>query len=183
LRFALTRLKAIIAWSLLSGVVGLIIKSLEERVDWIGRWIVQLIGIAWSVAAVFVIPVIVREEKHANPVLFLKTSAGILERTWGESLAGFVGVQFANGLILAGSVILFAIAILLSFMFESLWILAIVAAAWFSGLVLFILLMNLLSQVYRAALYIYATEGVVPGPFEQDQMDLAWKVMSSRKAR
>lgn len=183
LRFAVTRLKAIIAWSLLTGVVGLIIKSLEERVGWIGRWIVRLIGIAWSVAAVFAIPVIVREEKHTNPVLFLKTSASILGRTWGESLAGYVGIQFAESLILVGSVILFAIATLLSYWLGNFWILAVVAVAWFVALVLFSILLRVLSQVYRAALYIFATEGVVPGPFEPGQMDMAWKVMSGRKAR
>ena len=183
LRFALTRLKAILAWSLLTGVVGLIIKGLEERVGWIGRWVVRLIGIAWSVAAVFVIPIIVREEKNANPVKFLKTSTSILRKTWGESLAGYLGVHISTWLILAVSFFLFAVVASLSFVLENFWILAVFSAAWFLGMILFTILINVLSQVYRGALYIYATEGVVPGPFEQEQMNSAWKVASGRKAR
>ena len=183
LRFAVTRLRAIIAWSLLTGVVGLAIKALEERVGWVGRWIVRLIGMAWSVAAVFAIPVIVREEKHANPVLFLKTSAGVLKKTWGESLVGFVGFQFANWLILAGSVLLFALGAALSAALHNIWVLVAAAGVWFLGLVLFMLVLHVARQVYRGALYIYATEGAAPGPFEPDQMNLAWKVKSGRKPR
>jgi len=39
-------------------------------------------------------------------------------------------------------------------------------------------LLQVASQVYRCALFIYASEGVVPGPYDQDMMDLAWKVKS-----
>ena len=35
---------------------------------------------------------------------------------------------------------------------------------------------GLLNAVYRCALYIYATEGVVPGTFDQELLDSAWKV-------
>jgi hypothetical protein len=42
--------------------VGLVIKALEERLGLIGRIIVCLIGVAWSVASVFAVPIIVRDE-------------------------------------------------------------------------------------------------------------------------
>ena len=45
-----------------------------------------------SVAAVFAIPVIIRRE-DSNPLAVLRDSAGILKRTWGESLVGFVGLK------------------------------------------------------------------------------------------
>jgi hypothetical protein len=34
-------------------------------------------------------------------------------------------------------------------------------------------------HVFRCALYIYATEGVVPEPYNQELMDMAWKVEKS----
>src|SRR6185369_6094688 len=71
-RFAMTRLKAILMWSLLAGVVGLVIKALEERLGLIGRIVVRLIGVAWSVASVFAVPIIVRDEEATNPVQTLK---------------------------------------------------------------------------------------------------------------
>src|SRR5258708_4823412 len=100
LKFAGSRLGSILMWSLFAGVVGLIIKAIEERLELVGRIIGRLIGIAWSVAAVFVIPIIVREEQNANPVAVLKKSAGILKRTWGEALTRYARLAFANTLIL-----------------------------------------------------------------------------------
>src|SRR6266550_5736106 len=85
LKFALTKLKPILTWTLFAGLVGLLIKAIEERLALAGRIIGRLIGIAWSVAAVFAIPVIVRQET-ANPVAVLRNSAQMLRRTWGEAL-------------------------------------------------------------------------------------------------
>jgi len=82
LKFASTRLRSILIWTLFAGLVGLLIKTIEERLALVGRIIGRFIGVAWSIAAVFVIPVIVREDQTANPVALLKRSAGILRRTW-----------------------------------------------------------------------------------------------------
>src|SRR5205085_11437064 len=46
-RFAISKLSAIAMWSLFAGVVGLIIKTLEERMDVIGRIIMKFVGTAW----------------------------------------------------------------------------------------------------------------------------------------
>ena len=181
LRLAASRLKAIFAWSLFTGIVGLIIKALEERLGWFGSWIMKIVGIAWSVATVFVVPVIIREEKNANPVRFLKNSAAILKKTWGESLVGYLGVGFGQIFILLGSLVLFGVVIYLSVMLNNYWILGIIAITWFIGLLVFAYFVHVASQVYLGALYIYATEGVVPSHFEQEQMNMAWKVKSGRK--
>jgi hypothetical protein len=42
-----------------------------------------------------------------------------------------------------------------------------VLLSWISGIV---------NPIYRCALYIYATEGVVPGTFDKELLDSAWKV-------
>lgn len=36
-------------------------------------------------------------------------------------------------------------------------------------------------HVYRCALFIYATEGIAPGPFDNDQMNLGWKRKKEKK--
>jgi len=182
LAFALTRWKAIAAWSLLSGVVGLIIKTLEERVGLIGRWIVRLVGVAWSVASVFVVPVIVREGAVATPVRFLKTSAGLLKRTWGESLIGYLGVQFGGLLVLAGSLVLLGASVYASIRLDNYWILGTALTVWAVGLVAFLYLLHVASQIYLGALYLYASEGAPPAPFEPEQMNLAWRVRRDRQS-
>jgi len=181
LTFATTRLKAILLWSLFTGVIGLIIKTLEERVGLIGRLVLRFIGIAWSVACIFVVPAIVREEKHSNPVLFLRNSAATLKKTWGESLIGYLGIQFGSLLVFLVSMFLLAGGVILSVAVNNFWILAMVAGLWFVGIMVFVFVSGVASQVYKGALFIYATEGVTPDPFIPEQMAMAWKVKSAKK--
>src|SRR3954469_3139475 len=94
-RFALSRIQAILLWSLFAGAIGLVIKALEEKVDLLGKIILRLVGAAWSVASVFVIPVLIMEGDK-NPVNVLRKSASTLKKTWGESLAGYVGLQMSG---------------------------------------------------------------------------------------
>jgi len=173
---ALTKLKSILMWSMLTGIVGITIKGLEEKLGFVGRWIMKLIGIAWSVAAVFVIPVIIREDKSVNPLGFLKRSAIMLKQTWGESLIGYLGIRFGAVVCVLGSFALFAIPLGIGLALKNPWLVIAAVALEFLCLVVMTYLLNIASQVYRCALFIYASEGVVPGPFDQDMMDLAWKV-------
>ena len=96
LRFAVSRWKIIVMWTLFAGIVGFIIKTLEQRFGIIGQIIMKILGAVWSVACVFVIPVIVTEEDTANPFAVLKKSAQTLTQTWGESLIGYAGVGFIS---------------------------------------------------------------------------------------
>lgn len=175
LRVAAARVKAILAWSLLTGVVGIIIRAIEERVGIVGRWIAAFIGLAWSVTSIFVVPIIVMEGSGANPVQFLKTSAAMLKKTWGESLLGYLGIRIGGLLVLLGSLVLFAVIIFLGVVFENYLVLGLVTALWFFGLIAFMYLLNVAGDVYQGALYVYASEGTVPAPFDQDQMNMAWK--------
>jgi hypothetical protein len=176
LRVAWSRRGAILAWSLFTGLVGLIIRAIEERVGFVGRWIVGLIGLAWSVASVFAVPVIVVGTEGAHPLRILKTSAATLKKTWGESLLGYLGLQFGGLLVLIGSVALLAVGLTLSVALDTPWFIAIAAVAWLVGLLAFFFLLNVAGQVYRGALYLYAAEGTPPGPFDAEQMNAAWKL-------
>src|SRR5205823_12980187 len=102
-KFACSKVWSILMWSLFAGLVGLVVKTIEERLPLAGRIIGRIIGLAWSIAAVFSIPVIVREEQNANPIMVLRKSAGVLKQTWGEALIGYVGLSFANGIIFLAS--------------------------------------------------------------------------------
>lgn len=63
------------------------------------------------------------------------------------------------------------------------WLFAAGFIVWLFSALVWGYLLHVASQVYLGALFIYATEGVVPGPFDQAQMELAWKVKSGRKSR
>jgi hypothetical protein len=181
LRFAVTRWQAVLLWSLFAGLVGYIINAIQQRVGFLGRIIGSFIGLAWSVACIFVIPTLVRDVETANPLKLLRNSAGTLKRTWGELIVGFVGLELAFIMVLVVLLAVFGVGIGafyigLHFRLAALWIgllsvggtLAIaMPLSWISSVV---------NPVYRCALYIYATEGVVPETFDKDLLDSAWKV-------
>jgi len=47
---------------------------------------------------------------------------------------------------------------------------------WVFGLLIIAYVSGVAGHVYRCALYIYAAEGAVPEPYNQDLLDMAWKV-------
>jgi hypothetical protein len=175
LRFANGKLRSILLWSLLAGTVGLIIRAIEERMDWLGKIVLAAVGTAWSVAAVFAIPVLIRRE-DGNPLAVLRDSAVTLKRTWGESLVGFVGINLA-GMVLALAAAALAVGIVLFAAFgHGGWFAIFLGVVWLIGVVGLSYVIHLATHVYRCALYVYASEGVVPGPFTAEMMNAGWKI-------
>ena len=170
------RVGAILAWSLLAGVVGWLIRALQERLPFVGRIITGIIGLVWSVAAVFAIPVIVQDPATRNPLLILQRSASALKRTWGEGLIGYVGLSVGNVLVVLGSLVFWGVVCVAAYVTGSVFLIILAAALWVIGIVLFAYVMSVAGHVFRCALFKYATEGAIPTPYTQDMLDRAWKV-------
>ena len=173
---ARSRLPSILAWSLLAGIVGWIIRTIEQRAPFIARIFTGLIGTAWSIAAVFVIPVIIQEQSVRNPVKILKQSATTLTRTWGEGLIGYLGFSAASTLVFVWSLIPLILVGGLAYALHSWWIALVGAVLWAIALLIISYISSVASHVYRCALYLYAAEGVVPEPYDQNLLNMAWKV-------
>ena len=183
LRFAATKWQSILLWTLFAGAVGYIIKTLEERFGFVGRLVMRLVGTAWSIASIFVIPVMIREEATVNPLEMLKQSALTLKKTWGESLIGYAGVSFGGLIILISSLVLLGAGVGLSVVLNTPWIIAIVGVVWFISLIAVMYLMSVASQIFRCALYLYATGGAIPQPFTPEMIAMAWKMKKSSAVR
>jgi hypothetical protein len=182
-RVALARWRAILFWSLFAGAVGYLVQAIEQRVGFLGRIIAGFIGMAWSISCVFIIPTLVRDVETTNPVKLLRHSADTLKRTCGELVVGFVGLQLLFVLIVAP--LIFAIFLVLwglghylhlgsalkgigiAMVTFGVFFLITLAMSWFR---------NMTMSLYRCALYIYATEGVIPDTFDKELLDSAWKV-------
>jgi hypothetical protein len=175
LRFAGTKLPAILMWSLFAGLVGYLIRLLEERVGLIGRWVLRIIGVAWSVAAVFAIPVIVAEHEQ-NPVAILKRSAAMLKKTWGESIAGYLGIQVGAAVMVLATMVLFIAGGFAAARLQSPALMLGLGAFWIVCLFAFLYALGVANSIYRCALYLFAAQGEVPGYFHRESMDLAWKL-------
>jgi len=170
LRAAAKCLPAILGWSLLSAIVGMVIQSIEERVGILGRFIVGFIGIAWAIASYFVIPVIVTE--NVGPIQALKRSAAIIKKTWGETLTAQVGLSvlvFAAGLVTAalmaggGAVMATSPALGGSLM-----------ALGFIWIFTAVVIGATLHAILTAALYLYAADGKVPQNFDNELLQNAF---------
>ncbi len=157
---ATARLPQILAWSLVSATVGFLLKIIEARSERFGEIISGLLGLAWSVATFFVIPVIVIEK--AGPFEAMQRSMAILRRAWGEAFVGNQGIGFFIFLLAllacipaglgfaVGSGVAIAVGIAATVLLEI--VLAIIAAA--------------LHTILLGALYVFAAEGRVPQAFE-----------------
>lgn len=93
LEFSLSRIGVIFSWSLFAGTVGAILKIVQEESGILGKIITGVLGVVWSVATFFVVPVIAYE--NLGPVAAFKRSAQLMKQKWGESL----GATFSFGLI------------------------------------------------------------------------------------
>ena len=179
LSFATTKLKPILMWTLFAGLVGLAIKTLEEKFGFFGRWIVRLIGVAWSVASVFVIPVLVMEEHPDNPIDVVRQSAGVITKTWGEALAGYAGLQIGGVIIAVATVVVVPLSMYVGLAYKQFALMLTGFAGWFVFICAFSYVMSIASQIYLCMLYRYATAGAVPQGLTSDMLTTAWRPKKS----
>lgn len=158
----------IFQWAVVAATVGVILRSLEERMGLLGKIVMRFVGIAWALACYFVVPVLAFED--LTPIDAVKRSSKLFRDTWGEKVIG----GFSFGLI----------SMLLTLPAIGMWIASIVlfgASALLFGLPLLIIYFVLLSVVmsavqgiFNAALYRYACFKQVPPAFDHDLIAAAW---------
>lgn len=160
-RAALSRLPQILAWSLVSATVGLVLRIIEDRSEKIGQIVAGLLGMAWNVVTYFVVPVLVVEK--VGPFQAIQRSCSIMRKAWGESLASNFGV----GLIMFVLFLLAIIPAVLGF--------AVGGPAAIVGIAVSVALMLVLALISSAvhtiiiaALYQYAAQDRTPNGFEGD---------------
>ncbi|HET9034422.1 MAG TPA: DUF6159 family protein [Dokdonella sp.] len=173
-RIAMSKLPSILGYAVIAATVGVILRALQERAGFIGRFVIGLIGLAWTVASFLVVPVLVSQD--IGPIDAVKRSAELLKKTWGENLIGTAGIGLVFGL---GIFALIFVGGGLIFLAVSSGILAITITAIVGVVIAFLLLILIqaaLQGVYAAALYRYATEGDAGEGFDKGMLDAAFKV-------
>ncbi len=170
LRGAASRAGKILPWALISALVSVILRTIEKRAGWLGRIVVGIIGMAWSVVTFLVLPIIVIEDKGATDAI--AGSMKLFRKTWGEhlsaqvglSLVGFVAALPAVALIVLGIISGDGTALIAVSVLGGLWILAVVVV------------MSALSGVFQTALYHFAVDGHCPtGYFDDGIMTEAFR--------
>jgi hypothetical protein len=173
LRIASSRVVQIVGYAAIAATVGLILRIIEERAGFIGRWIAGLLGVAFTVATFLTVPILVSRE--IGPMEAVKESAALLKKTWGENIIGNAGMGlvfflFYLGVIACGVALIVAAAQTGNPTFIIL--IAVIAVLAFIGLAL---VHAALQGVYAAALYRYATDGNVGESFSSALLGEAFR--------
>lgn len=173
-RIAYSKLPAILGYAVISATVGVLLRVVQERLGFIGRFVVGLIGLAWTVATFLVVPVLVNND--VGPIDAVKRSAELLKKTWGQNLIGNTGLGLVFGLGMVLLVIVGGglIGLAASSGVTSLIIVAVVAVV--VALLLLILIQAALQGVYSAALYRYAEGGEAGSGFSHELVADAFRV-------
>ena len=166
---AMNHIGPILMWSVVSAVVGMVLRALGNQareqggvLGFISQIVVALLGAAWTMLTYFVVPLIVIEGLGFRQSF--RESLSLFRRTWGEQVVGNFGLGLVaflaflvGGLILAG---LFVPLSSLGTLGIGVWV--VIAVALMGTIAL---TFAALDGIYKAALFIYAVTGQVPALF------------------
>jgi hypothetical protein len=166
-------LGTILLWAIVTATVGLVLRAIAERVGVLGNIIVGILGVAWGLLTFFVVPVILYEPLGVGGSI--KRSASIFKQRWGEQVVGNATIGFA--MFLLGFVVV-AVAGGLGFLVPA--AIPVVAVVGFLAIVVLAALGSVLSGVFNAALYRYATTGDAGGAFSEQDLAGSFRPKSGR---
>ncbi|HEX4852910.1 MULTISPECIES: DUF6159 family protein [Arenimonas] len=173
LRIARSKLGVILGYAAIAATVGLLLKAASERAGAFGKILIGLLGMAWTVGTFLVVPILVTRD--VGPIDAVKESMTLLKRTWGENVAGNVGIGLAFGL-LTTAVVIVSIAMVIGAAALGGGKLALVAVVLAVIAVASVAVIQAaLSGVYSAAVYRYAVDGQAPQGFAGDQLQAAFR--------
>ena len=169
----------LISWSLLSATVGLLLNLLSSPArknnnitGLIQKAVISLLGLAWAIVSVFVVPAIVL--KGHGPIKALRSSVEAVKKTWGESLIRYYGLGLLKGIFSIVGFILFLVPGVLLITSGSLnfgIVLIIIFAFYF---MLVSIIFSSANTVFNTALFIYADTGKVPSGYSKEELQHAF---------
>jgi hypothetical protein len=159
------RIGPIIGWAILAATVGTVIRAIQDRAGVFGKLVAFVGGTAWSLAAFFIVPVLVFEDLSIRESL--RRSARLFKDVWGESVAGGVTLGLAN---LVVTIPLAVVALLIAVVVGK----TAGIGVFIAGMIVLTIVFAALQGIYLATLYRYATEGWVPAGFDGELLRQAY---------
>jgi len=176
LRGAGQRLPAIATFAVLNASVGGLLarlggdKGRRRKPGPASRATAKLLGLTWWATTYLVVPVLAREPRSG--IAAVGRSASLFRETWREAFVGrlVLGWVWAPAVVIAATPLV--VCLLLKVQHAGVFALAVVLPAF--ALVLLGVVLQTLDTIYRCALYVFATEGVVPDPFDDPDLHEIW---------
>lgn len=173
LRIARSRMGPILGYAAIAAVVGLLIRLLERRSQWLGSIVTRLLGAAWTVSTFLVVPVLVAQ--NVGPVDAIKESFALLKKSWGENLIGNVGLGLVFGVIMVAAVALGIGAVAAAAITVGTTAAIVLGGVVVLGLIALAAIQAALSGIYQAAVYRYAVDGRAPAGFDGPALQVAFQ--------
>ena len=173
-RIARSKIVPILGYAVIAATVGMVLRGLEQRAGFIGRIVVGLIGVAWTVATFMVVPVLVARD--VGPIDAIKESASLLKSTWGENLIGNGGVGIVFGLLTFAVIAIGMTLAIVSGANNLLPLAVVIGCATVVAVLGLALVQAALAGIYSAALYRYATDGKAPSGFDGQALQQAFRL-------
>lgn len=168
---ALKNVGKIFVWALISATIGVILRWLSEKSGFIGRIVIGLIGMAWSLLTFFVLPVMIFEK--VSVMDSVKKSGALFKKTWGENVVGQFSMGFAFFILGLLGIIPLVMGFLSAISGSIPLMIIFIGIAFLYWLVLGILNASL-SGIFLTALYKYASTGIVAGGFSEESIKGAY---------
>lgn len=167
LRGAGARFGRLFLWALVVATVNVILQAMRERSRGLGQMAASFAGVAWNLATYFVVPLLMFEERGVGGSL--KHSGRLFKKTWGEAVAGEMGMGLLG--MLAG-VLVVVLGLVLTFGLSALGTAGLIAGIVITVLAVVVVsvMFTVAAAVYKTALYRYATTGHAGGPFQDSQL-------------
>jgi len=163
IKAARSRSKAIFGYALLGATVGVLLHIVAERFKWVGELVADIVGVVWSIATVFIAPVLITT--HLSPIDSVKESAKVFRSTWGRTLKGIASFWFISLL----GLIVFLIPAMAGFAQGSTAAIAVGITTAAVGFIALSIIVSTCSSIYRTALYYYAATRQAPAGYQAHQ--------------
>lgn len=180
LRATMSKIAPLSVFGVINGLMNFIFEAIRNRTSFLGD-LVSFVGqMAWSVASIFAVPIIVNRKEKIGPIAAVKESARLIKKTWGEGVVSQFGIALVGTLIILGYILLFGSIGALAFatLGSGFGVAAILLTI--AGIIAIAVMLSMLSSIAQTALYYYAQTGKSPAEFDKELMRAA---MTPKKAR
>jgi hypothetical protein len=160
------RLPQILGWAFVAATVGMILRAIQDRSEWVGKIVAGLLGLVWTAVTYLVVPVLAVEGK--GPIESLKRSSELLRRTWGEGLTGGLSFGLLGFLLMLPGFLLIFLGVFAAGAANNISLFFACIALGVIYLLVLGIILSTLKQIYIAGLYLYAAEGVMPGGYSPE---------------
>lgn len=167
------RMPSIATYAVLDASVGRMLAKMRARAGHGGsKLAASLLGLAWWAATYLVVPVLAREPRGGMAAISRSTT--LMRETWQEAFVGRLVLGWLWFPIAVLAALPLALCIALGV--EQPIVLALAVVVPSLVLAALAVVLRTLDTIYRCALYVFATEGVVPEPFDDPDLEEIWCV-------